>query len=53
MCTVASPHLFKWVSKHLIPFVVAGHTHLPSDCDFAKIEKFSENRIQAVHDPDD
>lgn len=33
-------------------FLVAGHTHLPSDRDFAKIEKFAKNRTQAVYDPE-
>jgi hypothetical protein len=32
--------------------MVAGHTHIPSDGGFAKIEKFSKNRTQAVYDPD-
>jgi hypothetical protein len=33
-------------------FMVAGHTHIASDRGFVKIEKFSKNRTQAVHDSD-
>jgi hypothetical protein len=32
--------------------MVAGHTHIASDRGFVKIEKFSNNRNQAVHDSD-
>jgi hypothetical protein len=33
--------------------MVAWHTHIPFDRGFAKIEKFSKNRTQAVYDQDE
>jgi hypothetical protein len=33
-------------------FMVAGHTHIPSDCGFVKIEKSSKNHTKAVYNLD-
>jgi hypothetical protein len=40
---------FESIEHH---FMIAGHTHLSSDCDFAKSEEFSKNLTQAVYGPD-
>lgn len=34
-------------------FLVVGHTHLPSDRDFAIIEKYKRNYLNQVYTPDD
>lgn len=34
-------------------FLTVGHTHLPSDRDFALIEKYKRNRVRQVYVPED